>query len=341
MKLRIYQKHGFICASLLFLFVQINAANDRDVLEKIESAKLKVLMGQIITPARFVCNRSKISEPDLAFETFTSPVTINYSSGGVLFANGGTAQLYMDWTNAGGRFLLGLNGSSSNTIGAAYDLFAGTVNNTKVNFITNSTIRQTIDGSGNVGIGTISPGAKLEVNGNSLINGTVSLTTDGGLPTIAGFRYATNYLIAYGGTSGFRISNNANTHVNATFTDDGKLGIGTSTPTEKLSVNGNITAKKIVVAQTGWSDYVFNKDYKLRSLSSLETFIKRNKHLPDVPSANEVEEKGISVGDNQALLLKKIEELTLYLIEINKTTIQMKTKIVSQAKEIQKLKNRK
>jgi hypothetical protein len=65
----------------------------------------------------------------------------------------------------------------------------------------------------------------------------------------------------------------------------------------------------------GWSDYVFNDDYKLRSLSSLESFIKQNKHLPEVPSAKEVEEKGISVGDNQALLLKKIEELTLYVIE--------------------------
>jgi len=105
----------------------------------------------------------------------------------------------------------------------------------------------------------------------------------------------------------------------------GYMGIGTTpSSTEKLSVagnisaNGNITAKKLTVTQTGWSDYVFNDDYKLRSLSSLETYLKKNKHLPEIPSTKEVEEKGISVGDNQALLLKKIEELTLYVIDLKK-----------------------
>jgi ribosomal protein S15P/S13E len=63
---------------------------------------------------------------------------------------------------------------------------------------------------------------------------------------------------------------------------------------------------------------VFEADYKLTDLRSVEKYIRQNKHLPEMPSAKEVEEKGISVGDNQALLLKKIEELTLHLININK-----------------------
>jgi ethanolamine utilization microcompartment shell protein EutS len=96
--------------------------------------------------------------------------------------------------------------------------------------------------------------------------------------------------------------------------DAGYVGIGTSTPSEMLSVNGNIAAKKMIVTRLGWSDYVFDEEYKLRSLSSLEAFIKQNKHLPEVPSTNEVEAQGLNLGDNQALLLKKIEELTLYLI---------------------------
>jgi hypothetical protein len=99
---------------------------------------------------------------------------------------------------------------------------------------------------------------------------------------------------------------------------NGNVGIGTTSPSERLSVNGKISAKKIIVTQLGWSDYVFDKKYKLRSLFSLENFIKENKHLPEVPTAKEVEEKGISVGDNQALLLKKIEELTLYVIKLDK-----------------------
>jgi hypothetical protein len=115
-----------------------------------------------------------------------------------------------------------------------------------------------------------------------------------------------------------------------TLSGTGEVGIGTTSPTEKLSVNGNIIAKKIKITQAGWSDYVFNTDYKLRSLSSLESFIKQNKHLPEIPSAKEVEENGISVGDTQALLLKKIEELSLYVIALNK-------KIEEQNKRIQQL----
>ncbi len=81
------------------------------------------------------------------------------------------------------------------------------------------------------------------------------------------------------------------------------------------------------MTQTGWSDYVFDKTYKLRSLKSLESYINENKHLPEIPTAAEVKDKGISVGDNQALLLKKIEELTLYVIELNKKNIALTSQI--------------
>ncbi|MBI2275705.1 MAG: hypothetical protein HYU70_18075 [Bacteroidetes bacterium] len=93
-----------------------------------------------------------------------------------------------------------------------------------------------------------------------------------------------------------------------------------------FAVNGNISAKKIIVTQSGWPDYVFHPSYKLKSLAEVAQFIKQNQHLPDVPSAKEVGDKGISLGDSQALLLKKIEELTLYIIDMKREIDQLKRK---------------
>lgn len=99
---------------------------------------------------------------------------------------------------------------------------------------------------------------------------------------------------------------------------NGNVGIGTKFPTSKLSVNGKIKAKEVQVVASGWPDYVFEPNYQLIDLKDLEEFISQNRHLPDVPSAQEVEEHGISMADMDARLLKKIEELTLYVIELNK-----------------------
>jgi len=84
------------------------------------------------------------------------------------------------------------------------------------------------------------------------------------------------------------------------------------------SVNGTITTKVVKVTPNGWSDYVFDSAYKLPSLAEIELYVKANKHLPDVVSAAQVQQKGVDLGENQAAQLKKIEELTLYMIELNK-----------------------
>ena len=99
---------------------------------------------------------------------------------------------------------------------------------------------------------------------------------------------------------------------------DGNLSIKTESSAEyPLAVNGKIRAKEVKV-ESDWADFVFEDDYKLRSLSELETFIQKNKHLPEIPTEGEVKKDGISVGEMNAKLLQKIEELSLYLIEMNK-----------------------
>lgn len=106
----------------------------------------------------------------------------------------------------------------------------------------------------------------------------------------------------------------------AAVANTGKVGIGTAKPQELLSVNGNILAKKVKVsaASADWPDYVFQQTYQLPPLQEVAEYIKQNNHLPGVPSAAEVKKEGLDLGDNQATLLKKIEELTLYTIEQNK-----------------------
>ncbi|MCT1526459.1 hypothetical protein [Sphingobacterium hotanense] len=98
----------------------------------------------------------------------------------------------------------------------------------------------------------------------------------------------------------------------------GNVGIGTDTPTEKLSVNGKIRAQEIKVETSNWPDYVFSSDYKLTPLSEIEEFINVYRHLPGVPPAKVVESEGLSLGEMNKILLKKIEELTLHILSQEK-----------------------
>ena len=86
----------------------------------------------------------------------------------------------------------------------------------------------------------------------------------------------------------------------------------------KLAVNGDAIFRKVRVTQENWPDYVFGPTYRLPSLQEVEAYIQRHKHLPGIASAATIEIEGLDVGENQAALLKKIEELTLYIIEQNK-----------------------
>lgn len=103
----------------------------------------------------------------------------------------------------------------------------------------------------------------------------------------------------------------------------------------RLFVKGGIRTEKVkvdVAASNGWADYVFENDYKLMDLNSLETYIKKNKHLPEVPSTDEAIEKGIELKEMNILLLKKVEELTLYVIQQQKEIQELKNKVYSNEK---------
>jgi hypothetical protein len=117
----------------------------------------------------------------------------------------------------------------------------------------------------------------------------------------------------------------------------GNIGMGTFTPKEKLSVFGTVRAMEVKVESTGWPDYVFAKDYKIGTLDELEAYIKANKHLPEIPSAEVIEKEGLALGEMNKKLLKNLEELTLHLIEQNKQLIEQNKKIDSQNLRIAEL----
>jgi hypothetical protein len=95
----------------------------------------------------------------------------------------------------------------------------------------------------------------------------------------------------------------------------GNVGIGTTNPQYKLTVEGAIGARDIIVTDAPWSDYVFRPGYRLRPLSEIKTYIQAHHHLPNIPTEAEVKAQGVSLGEMQAKLLAKVEELTLHMIQ--------------------------
>lgn len=160
--------------------------------------------------------------------------------------------------------------------------------------------------------------------------------------------------------------NNGQPQLYLNWTNNYNIGIGTNTPNAdaKLDVNGSIYAndkisigeptfskiipyklavngtaifnKAIVRSNSVWPDYIFKKEYKLPKLEEIEQFINVNGHLPEMPSAVEVEKNGIDLGNTQALLLKKIEELTLIIIDQNKSLVDQQKRISDLESKIQK-----
>lgn len=204
--------------------------------------------------------------------------------------------------------------------------------------------QNTFPNSGNAGIGTTSPATDLEIRDNSNpalrvrstkrnpfngeyiqlsvadCNGCFTSNARAGDVVILGAPADNDFRISNGGSGNIIFSTGAWTDDTARLvvTNDGNIGIGKSNPTDKLEVNGRIHARSVKVDLDDWPDYVFEKGYRFKSLAEIEKFIKKNGHLENLPSREEVVNNGLDIGEINKALTEKIEELTLHLIEKDK-----------------------
>lgn len=206
----------------------------------------------------------------------------------------------------------------------------------------------------NVGIGVATPTAKLDVNGNAQVSGSLNGSNGVFATNPYGIRIATqenrspqlkiaaasdSVMLTLDRADGTLkllryIDGAARTHM--FFTKDQKVGIMNATPTAALDVKGNIKASELSVAGTIYAksvkvrvdagaDYVFDADYKLRDLSEVEAFFKENRHLPEIQSEKDMRANGVDMNEFQIKLLQKVEELTLYVIQQNKRIEELET----------------
>lgn len=189
-----------------------------------------------------------------------------------------------------------------------------------------------IKNGGDIGIGTITPSRKLDVIGDVRASGFFQSDAYRNEATDAMLHYTNNMISLGSGNSAQLVRVYSGGLERMRVTTDGDIGIGTTDPgSYKLAVEGKIGARSIKVTSASvWADYVFAPEYNLMSLPEVESYIKKHNHLPNIPSAKEVEEEGFELEKMDALLLEKIEELTLHIIEQNK-------KLEAQAQKIEEL----
>jgi hypothetical protein len=234
----------------------------------------------------------------------------------------------------------------------------------KINFRIGGSDKMLITENGNVGIGVTNPQSKLEVSaGNRLavgftyVDNTIDLDNGYTRSSIGSNAYwdsNTNlWNVTAIGANDFSAmihpngnglafitapsdGNASKTLTNSQFmafermriSSNGNVGIGTTVPDTKLAVKGTIHAQEVKVdLNVPAPDYVFEPTYNLKPLAEIETYIKANKHLPEVPSAKEMETNGVQLGEMNMLLLKKVEELTLHLIEKDRQFIELKAEV--------------
>jgi Phage T4 tail fibre len=269
-------------------------------------------------------------------KTPTNALTVQKVSGGIGFSGSdGTGGVRVNWTTGYGVALDSWDGSTPRwgitkfTANVPTVMIEGQYNTNNVIF----------NSGGSVGIGTITPTAKLDVNGSVVFNETASSYTNIRLGHDANDAIIADNLgnKAYGGGYWFRVHNESagvGKYIDVmALSEAGNVGIGTTIPDEKLTVKGQIHALEVRIDKAGAlvPDYVFANDYKLKTLSEVDSYIKANNHLPEIPSAKEIEKNGLILGEMNLSLLKKIEELTLYAIEQQK-------KLEAQNKDIEVLK---
>ena len=225
----------------------------------------------------------------------------------------------------GGDVLLGAGGSlffDGNYSYASGNYIRPLTSNSQ-SFFTSGVERLRITSDGKLGIGTSSPDGRLEIKG---AGGQLKLT--GGTVAAGLWTGHTDLLhLADWNTGNYGLTINMTT---------GNVGIGTKSPNEKLTVNGTVYSKEVKVdLSVPAPDYVFSDTYRLRSIRELEAYIRTNSHLPEVPSALELEKNGIKVGEMNMVLLKKIEELTLYIIDLKKENAALRDDVFKRIQDLE------
>jgi hypothetical protein len=267
------------------------------------------------------------------------PLDVNVVNGTALLRSG----------NATTNLIMGYNGSGNVIESAGSNLL--------INYGTGKNVEIGTGGNGgNLGIGVPSPdgatilqvGDRISFHngGSKYIGYNCHYTGTGGNYSLVN-DYSSALVLA-GGNFTFQVYGNttrpANTSLDGsvikamTIMNDGKVHIGPHNPTSgqhddaELSVYGGITTTAIYVTDPNlsankWADFVFDKDYKLMSLDDLEKYYKNNHHLPNVPTTKEVEKNGLDIASTEALLLRKVEELTLYIVQQQKEIEALKAEV--------------
>nr|WP_319571739.1 hypothetical protein [uncultured Draconibacterium sp.] len=284
--------------------------------------------------------------------------------------NMGTYQLQFLSSSGGNNRIQSYGGNSTNVwlFKSRFDnitLDAGenSSNNRRILFKIGGVEKARINSNGFVGIGTLSPQyllhaegevffKKLRMGGDAYLgtNQLQFLSSSGGNNRIQSYGGSTNTWLFKSRFDNITLDAGENSSNNrkiifmiggiekARFNTNGSLGLGTvTTGSHKLAVEGSIGAREIQVEANGWSDFVFEKEYELRSLEETEQFILKNKHLPEIPNEEAIEKEGINLGQMDAKLLQKIEELTLYLIEQNKLNQRLQERVTQLEKEMTSL----
>jgi hypothetical protein len=220
------------------------------------------------------------------------------------------------------------NGSSSNVFWINYNKTAST---DRLAFVDGGAIeRMSISNGGHVRLNGTSGGTVLSIIENPNSGVGAHFVSEGANNIKFQLKRTTD------GVVNTELRTVGNSFMNA---NSGNVGIGTTNPDAKLAVKGTIHAEEVKVdLQIPGPDYVFEPTYQLPSLTEIENYIKTNKHLPEVPSAKEMETNGINLSEMNMLLLKKVEELTLHLIEMQKENSNVQKRLTEQQKEIEILK---
>lgn len=250
---------------------------------------------------------------------------ISWNTGIILDPGVSYGKSYIDVVGSGLRVTQGSVGIGTTTPGNKLSIATSIANTSGLQFVNLSGMSPGLTGNGKV----------LSVDNN----GHVILVNDiGGANSIWALtgNSLTDPAVNFIGTADaqpivFRTDNQSRARILA----NGNMIIGAGTISDhgyKLTVDGNIRTRKVRVDTDTWADFVFDNNYQLLPLKELEQYIQQEKHLPDVPSAAEVKKNGLDLSDNQAVLLKKIEELTLYVIEQNKKIEELQKQVSQQKK---------